>query len=105
MSKHLEEIQKYDAKADAAIVEKMAKTYRLVLSKRDSAYVAVSDENELKTVRENFLKKKLGLTDSDDKLDAIIAGVADQMKDDRMKERLTFYYLCAKKAGKLSVFA
>ncbi len=105
MSKHLEEIQKYDAKADPAIVDKMAKTYRLVLSKRDSAYVAVSDESELKTVRQNFLKKKLGLSDSDEKLDAIIAGVADQMKDDRMKERLTFYYLCAKKAGKLSVFS
>lgn len=105
MSKHLEEIQKYDAKADPAIVEKMAKTYRLVLSKRDSAYVSVSDDNELKTVRENFLKKKLGLKDSDEKLDAIIADVAEQMKADRMKERLTFYYLCAKKAGKLSVFS
>lgn len=105
MSNHLEEIQKYDAGADAAIVENMAKTYRLVLSKRDSAYVAVSDPDELKTVRENFLKKKLGLTDSDDKLDAVITEVAAEMKDDRMKERLTFYYLCAKKTGKLSVFA
>ncbi|TDQ66769.1 uncharacterized protein DUF2853 [Maritalea mobilis] len=105
MSKHLEEIQKYDAGADAAIVENMAKTYRLVLSKRDSAYVSTSDPEELKTVRENFLKKKLGLSDSDDKLDAIIAEVATEMKADRMKERLTFYYLCAKKAGKLSVFS
>jgi len=105
MSKHLEEIQKYDAKADAAVVDKMAKTYRLVLSKRDSAFVAASDEKELKTVRENFLKKKLGMTDSDEKLDAIIAEVANDMKADRMKERLTFYYLCAKKAGKLSVFS
>ncbi len=105
MSKHLEEIQKYDAKADPAIVEKMAKTYRLVLSKRDSAYVSASDDKELKTVRENFLKKKLGMKDSDDKLDAIIAEVANDMKADRMKERLTFYYLCAKKAGKLSVFS
>ncbi len=105
MSNHLAEIQKYDSGADPAIVEKMAKTYRLVLSKRDSAFVATSDPSELKTVRENFLKKKLGLKDSDDKLDAVIAEVADEMKADRMKERLTFYYLCAKKTGKLSVFA
>lgn len=105
MSKHLEEIKKYDAGADAAIVENMAKTYRLVLSKRDSAYVSASDPKELKTVRENFLKKKLGLSDSDEKLDAVIAEVVEDMKADRMKERLTFYYLCAKKTGKLSVFA
>lgn len=99
------DIKKYAPDADDAIVANILKTYRLVLSNRDSAYVATSDASEIATVRENFLKKKIGLTEDDATLDAAIADVAARMKGDRTKSRATVYYLLAEKFGKLDVFA
>ena len=104
MSDALESVQKYAPHADKAVVEKMAATYRLVLSDRDSATVSASDPAELATVRESFLKKKLGLSRPDAELDAAIAEVLAQMKDGRANPRLAVYYLLAEKFGKLDVF-
>jgi hypothetical protein len=53
-------------------------------------------------VRDNFLKKKLGLTNSDAELDQAIKAVADKMKGDRTKNRVTVYYFLAEHFGKLS---
>lgn len=99
------DIKKYSPDADDAVVAKIISNYRLVLSKRDSAYVAMSDAKEVATVREKFLKGKLGLTDDDATLDAAIKDVGTRMKADRTKSRATVYYLLAEKFGKLSVFA
>ncbi|KQP61213.1 hypothetical protein ASG40_00435 [Methylobacterium sp. Leaf399] len=104
MSDHLADVKKYaKGPVDEAVVEAMAKTYRLVLSKPDTKFVACSDQAELDTVRENFLKKKLGL--SGDDLDAAIKDVCETMKASRSKSRLTFYYLLAERYGKLATFA
>jgi hypothetical protein len=99
------DIKKYAPDADDAVVANILKTYRLVLSKQDSAYVAMSDATEVATVRERFLKKKLGLTEDDAALDAAITEVGKRMKADRTKSRATVYYLLAEKFGKLDVFA
>lgn len=98
------DVKKYAPDADDAVLANMLKTYRLVLSKQDSAAVAFSDPEELKTVRENFLKKKLGLTDGDEALDAAIAEVGEKMRDGTRNGRLAVYYLLAEKFGKLDVF-
>lgn len=98
------DVKKYAPGADDAVIEKMVSTYRLVLSKADTASVAFSDKTELETVRENFLKKKLGLTASDAELDAGIAAVGETLKGVNHKSRLTVYYLLADKFGKLDVF-
>jgi hypothetical protein len=96
--------RRYAPHADQAILDKMASTYRLVLDDRDSRFVSASDPAELATVRENFLKKKLGLTHSDADLDKAIADVMAQMKDGKPNPRLAVYYLLAEKFDKLSVF-
>lgn len=98
------DIKKYAPDADDAVVANILKTYRLVLSKQDSAYVAMSDATEVATVRDRFLKKKLGLTDDDATLDGAIAEVGERMKADRTKSRATVYYLLAEKFGKLDTF-
>lgn len=104
MSDHLADVKTYAKKpVDEAALESMAKTYRLVLSKPDTRFVACSDPAELDRVRENFLKKKLGL--SGDDLDASIKTVCEAMKASRAKSRLTFYYLLAEHHGKLDAFA
>lgn len=103
MQEHKATVAKY-TKVNTAALDGMAKTYALVLSNNDSQYVACGDQGEKDTVRENFLKKKLGLTNSDADLNAAIDGVCQAMKEDRFKSRLAFYYLLAEKFGKLSMF-
>ncbi|PNG27984.1 DUF2853 family protein [Methylocella silvestris] len=103
MTDHLADVKKYAAKpVDEAAVAGLEKNYRLVLSNADSRYVACSDPAEVERVRENFLKKKLGLTEGD--LDGAIKSVCVAMKEDRTKSRLTFYYLLAEHFGKLDTF-
>jgi hypothetical protein len=51
-----------------------------------------------------FLKKKLGLQESDSDLDKAIKDVCEKMKAERDKPRVTFYYLLAEKYGKLGMF-
>ena len=99
MMDHIADIKKYAKNpVNETAVKHLAKTYALVMSKPDAKYVSCSDPAELATVRENFLKKKLGL---DGDLDAAIKAVCVTMKPDRTKSRLTFYYLLAEYFEKL----
>ncbi|MFZ2511476.1 MAG: DUF2853 family protein [Gordonia sp. (in: high G+C Gram-positive bacteria)] len=104
MSDARETVLAYVPDADVNVVDKMAATYRLALSNRDAALVSASDPEELKTVRENFLKGKLGLTDDDAALDAAIVAVLAEMRDGQANPRLAVYYKLADRFGKLDVF-
>ncbi|TRX37556.1 DUF2853 family protein [Flavobacterium restrictum] len=70
----------------------------------DSSTVAGSQQSELDTVKNNFLIKKLGLTDSDD-LDAGINAVLDKYgRSNKSKYRAVVYYLLAIHFKKESVY-
>lgn len=101
---YLADIKKYADKVDEDAVAGMMKTYRLVLSDPDTAAVAFGDDEEKATVRQNFLKKKLGLTLPDEELDKAIDAVGAKMKGVTRKSRLTIYYLLADHFDKLNVF-
>ncbi|MEA5153666.1 DUF2853 family protein [Raineyella sp.] len=98
------DVKKYAPDADDAVLQNLLSTYRLVLSHADSALVSFSDPEERRTVRESFLKKKLGLTEDDETLDAAIKEVGARMKDGTRNGRLAVYYLLAERFGKLDVF-
>jgi hypothetical protein len=67
--------------------------------KADAETVSGSDEKELTTVKNNFLIKKLGLTDGP-KLDSAISIVVEKMgRSNRKKYRPIFYYLLVKELG------
>lgn len=100
----LADVRKYVADADEAVVSKIVKYLGIALRNRDSSLVAFSDKKETDRVRENFLKKKLALTHDDATLDAAIAGVGEQMKGDRTKNRVTVYYLLARHFDLLTLF-
>lgn len=70
----------------------------------DSSTVSGSDEKELATVKNNFLIKKLGLSDSAD-LDKAIDSVMDTYgRSNRSKYRAVVYYMLAKHFKKESVY-
>lgn len=104
LQEHKAIVAKYAPKLHQAALDGMARNYALVLSSKDSQYVACGDDTERATVRTNFLKKKLALTNADAELDAAIEAVCVVMKEDRFKSRLAMYYLLADKYGKLDMF-
>lgn len=99
---YFEAVLKYDAKASEDVVRKIVNHCGIALSNNDGKFVACSDESERATVRASWLVKKLDLTASDAELDTKVLAVCETMKADRMKNRVTFYYLLAKTEGKLS---
>lgn len=103
VSDYLEPTREYDAKADNAVVTKIEKYLGGALANRDSKYVSCSDESELETIVNGFMKKKMGVEDKEAAMEKVKA-VCETMKPTRMKNRVTFYYLLAKNEGKLGEF-
>lgn len=99
-----ENVRKFVADAEDAIIAGIVSYCGIALRKRDSSLVSFSDPKETGRVRENFLKKKLARTDSDDVLDAAIAAVGERMKGENFKNRVTVYYLLADHFGALEMF-
>jgi outer membrane protein OmpA-like peptidoglycan-associated protein len=100
----LVDVRKYAGDADEGVVGAIVKYCGIALQSRDGQLVAMSDKKERETVRENYLKKKLGLVHSDEVLDEAVVAVGERMKADRTKNRVTVYYLLAEHFGLLSLF-
>jgi hypothetical protein len=70
----------------------------------DAATVAASQPGELETVRNNFLVKKLGLSDGPQLMDAIHEAVDTYGQSERNKYRAVIYYMLTKHFGRESAF-
>lgn len=99
--KYYTNVKKYDSRASRDVVQNIVKYCGIALRTRDGSLVACSDESERKTIAKGFVTKKLGLSSGQEEL---VGDICTQMKPDRFKNRVTFYYLAAKKAGKLGIF-
>jgi outer membrane protein OmpA-like peptidoglycan-associated protein len=100
----LVDVRKYAANADDKVVGAIVNYLGNTLRDRDSSLVAFTDDEEVGRVRENYLRKKLGLTGTDDVLNKGLGWVKGLMKGDRTKNRVTVYYLLAHYFGKLDLF-
>lgn len=105
MTDWIKDVRIYAPDADEHAVEAIVKHCGISLRNRDAALVSFTDKSELKTVRDSFLKKELGLTIPDVELDAGIAAVGEKMKHAKSRNRVTVYYLLAEHFGKIPVFA
>lgn len=112
MSKRDELITKYAAdlkdkcgvKVDMDLLTKVTIGCGPSIYNKDAATVSGSDDSELATVKNNFLIKKLGLSDGP-KLDEAIASVMDTYgKSNRNKYRAVVYYMLTKHFKKESVY-
>ena len=70
----------------------------------DSSTVSSSEAGELETVKNNFLIKKLGLTEKEDLKGAIDAVMDTYGRSNRNKYRVVVYYLLTKHFGKESIY-
>ncbi|MFK7762437.1 MAG: DUF2853 family protein [Roseobacter sp.] len=70
----------------------------------DAATVASSQQSELDTVKNNFLVKKLGLTDGPELMEGINKAIETYGKSERSKYRAVFYYMLTKHFGKEAVY-
>jgi len=98
-------VKKYVPAANDEAIKGIVQYCGVALQKQDSSLVSFADSAEVARVRDNYLKKKLGLTEPDADLDQAIHAVSERMKDDRTKNRVTVYYLLAERFGKLSALA
>lgn len=94
-------VRKYVPNADEAAIAGIIRHCGIALLDADSSLVSCSDKSERERVRDSFLKKKLGLSESDADLDKAVTAVCERMKADRDKYRVTFYYLLAERFAKL----
>src|SRR5690606_20188948 len=112
MSKLEEKITAYVAEAkklnlslDEKLIAAVAKGLGPSIYNADAETIASSDQAELDHVKNNFLVKKLGLTDSP-ALESAIDVVIEQVgKSNSNKYRAIVYALLVKKFNKESVYA
>ncbi|MEP3210328.1 MAG: DUF2853 family protein [Maribacter sp.] len=70
----------------------------------DASKVSGADEKELETVKNNYLIKKLGLSDSPQLMDAIKSVVEKYGSSNKNKHRAVVYYMLCKHFDKESVY-
>lgn len=99
------DVKKFVPDADDGVIAGIVRYCGIALQNVDSSLVSYTDPVELGRVRENFLKKKLGLTQSDEALDGAIAKVGERLKGVNFKHRVTVYYMLLEHYGLLHMFA
>ena len=70
----------------------------------DASTVAGSQQSELKTVKNSFLMKKLGLADVPELMAAIDKAIETYGRSERNKYRAVIYYMLTKHFGKESIY-
>lgn len=105
IGKYIDEVKtKIGQEPDVDLLRKVTIGCGPSIYNRDSSTVATSQPKEMETVKNNFLIKKLGLSDGA-KLDEGIEAVTEAYgKSNATKYRAVFYYLLVKHFGKESVY-
>lgn len=100
----IDDVKKYDPDYDEQLVTSIFRSLGPVVYNKDTRYVTCSDPYELEMVREGFLKRQLGILDTDEALDQVMADICEQMTDSVFKLRVTFYYLLVTHYRKQALF-
>ena len=113
MSKRDELIEKYAAdlrtkcgvEPDMDLLTKVTIGCGPSIYNADSETVAATQEGEVETVKNNFLIKKLGLSDGPELMSAIDQVFDTYGRSERHKYRPVVYYLLTKHFGKEAVYS
>ncbi len=97
------DIKRYTSNVNAAAVDAIVKYCGIALRGKDSQFVSMTDDAEVKRVVDGFCAKKLGLAAGPAEVAVKAAG--EKMKADKTKHRVTVYYLVAESTGTLGKLA
>ena len=103
---YIENANKLGLNLSEDLISKVTKGLGPSIHNKDAETVSCTDSSELDRLRENFLKKKLGLTEDDTTLDSAIKEVCEKMgTSNRNKYRALFYALLTQKFNKESIYS
>ncbi len=97
--------EKCGVEPDLDLLTKVTIACGPAIFRADAALVSGSDDAELKTVRDRFLVKKLGLPEGPELMEAIHSVIDTYGRSNRSKYRAVVYYLLTKHFGKEAVYA
>lgn len=104
IAKYAEDLKKIGVTPDMDLLTKVTIGCGPSIYNADSSTVAASDNAELETVKNNFLVKKLGLSDGPELMDGINKVIDQYGRANRNKHRAVVYYLLTKHFGKESIY-
>ena len=90
---------------DMALLTKVTIGCGPAIYNADASTVAGSQASELETVKENFLIKKLGLSDGPELMEGINKALQTYGQSERNKYRAVVYYMLTKHFGKESTYS
>lgn len=102
--KYKEQLEKAGVKVNDDLLTKVTIGCGPSIYNKDSSTVACGQESELETVKNNYLIKKLGLSDGaklDDAIQEVCKAIGTSVKN---KYRAVFYYMLCVKFGKESIY-
>ena len=103
MADYASDIKKYTSNVNVQAVASIVKFCGIALRGKDSQFVSMTDDDEIKRVVNGFCAKKLGLDAKT--ADAAVRAVGQKMAADHTKHRVTVYYLVAEHSKTLSKLA
>ncbi len=104
VAKAAEQLKKVGVKADDAVLRAVAKSQGPSIYLADASLVSCGDDKELKRVEDNFIVKKLGVTDQD-AIKKVLEGTCEKFKSINRKMRVAFYYVIVKELKKEALFS
>ncbi|WP_017930183.1 DUF2853 family protein [Robiginitomaculum antarcticum] len=95
---YIADVRRYDPEAEQSVVQKIVTHLGAALKNDDAKFVVCTDLAETDSIKEDWVEGTLGLSGDTAKL---VNDVCEEMQGDNRKQRVTFYYLTARHAGKL----
>ena len=89
---------------DETLLTNIAKYLGPSIYNNDSSKVSTSDTTEMTRVKENFLMKKLGITNETEMTEAITKATELMGSSNKNKYRAIYYYLLTKELNKENTF-
>ena len=93
IDKYKKELSKIKVKVDDVLLKAVVKSLGPAVYREDASMISAADADELERVKQNFMVRRLGLTDSP-KLEVMLNKAIDQMgRSKTNKHRAVLYYI------------
>ena len=93
IDKYKKELSRIKVKVDDVLLKAVVKSLGPAVYRQDASMISAADADELERVKQNFMVRRLGLTDTP-KLEVLLNKALDQMGPSKAtKHRAVLYYI------------